>query len=242
MTEEDTRDYIVFNNIDSRTYSAYIFNDSTDNAPVFEYETEQIPGRNGDLILNRNRRPNVQHTYNVIIESDIDTNFPAFKSALLNVDGYAKLEDSFHSGEFYLAYLSDNIEPRLTRQRDAVKFSLVFNRKPQRFLDTGETVTTLTATGTISNPTSLNSKPLLRVYGTGTLGIGNYSLTISTANGYTDIDCDMMECYKDTYATNCNANVTFANYAFPQLLPGTNAVSLGTGITKVEITPRWYVL
>ena len=98
---------------------------------------------------------------------------------------------------------------------------------------------TFTSNGSIENPTEFESKPLLRVYGTGTLGIGSQSITISQADVYTDIDCEMMDCFKGT--ANKNANVSFSDYNFPTLMPGTNGISL-TGITKVEITPRWWIL
>ena len=235
-------DYFVYNSIDSRTYGAYVFDAGTDDSPIYQYETQEIPGKSGDLLININRRQNVEHRYNVIIPANIDAAFLAMRSALLAVDGYARLEDSIHPDEFYTAYLGQDIQPTFTLDRDAVKFGLTFLRKPQRWLKSGETATPLTEDGEIVNPTQFIAKPLLRVYGTGIVGIGSYEFEITQADEYTDIDCEMMECYKDTYAVNCNGNVVFANYEFPRLHPNSNAVALGTGITQIDITPRWYVL
>ena len=120
---------------------------------------------------------------------------------------------------------------------EAGEFDLTFNCKPQRFLKSGEDAITFTSGGSVLNETMQTAKPLLRVYGTGTFSIGGATMTISSANVYTDIDCDLMNAFKGT--TNCNGNISGT---FAALAPGDNAITLGSGITKIEITPRWWVL
>lgn len=93
---------------------------------------------------------------------------------------------------------------------------------------------------TIENPTLFDSQPLMRVYGEGTLGINSQSVTITQADVYTDIDCEMMDCFKGT--ANKNMYVQFTDHNFPVFKPGVNDLSLGTGITKVEVTPRWWIV
>ena len=66
-------------------------------------------------------------------------------------------------------------------------------------------------------------------------------MQITSASSYTDIDCDLQECYKDSLATNCNGNVVLTSGSFPKLNPGTNAVTL-SGISKLVITPRYWIL
>lgn len=108
--------------------------------------------------------------------------------------------------------------------------------------DTGDVTATIAFPQdqfTITNPTLFDSQPLLRVYGEGTLGINSQSVTITQADEYTDIDCEMMDCYKGT--ENKNLFVQFTDYNFPVFKPGTNNISL-SGITKVEITPRWWMV
>ena len=83
--------------------------------------------------------------------------------------------------------------------------------------------------------------PLIRAYGTGSFSIGGVAIQITSANVYTDIDCELMEAYKDTLATNCNGNIVLTNGKFPSLKSGANAVTL-SGITKLEIQPRWWML
>ena len=116
-----------------------------------------------------------------------------------------------------------------------------FNCKPQRFLKEGEYSIEFTSAGSIFNQYDTVALPLIRAYGTGTFTIGNVTVQITTANDYTDIDCDLQEAYKDTLATNCNANIVLSNGKFPSLNPGNNNISM-TGITKLEIIPRWWIL
>lgn len=109
------------------------------------------------------------------------------------------------------------------------------------FADTGGVaVTVFSSAIEITNPTRHNSQPLLRVYGAGQLGINSDTITISSADGYTDIDCEMMDCFKGL--VNKNQFVGFSSYNFPVLQPGENNISLGSGITRVDITPRWWRL
>ena len=105
-------------------------------------------------------------------------------------------------------------------------------------MKSGETATTFTANGSISNPTDMPSKPLIRVYGSGSLTVNGTAITIASHTlSYIDIDCDLQEAYCG--ATNANQYITALE--FPTLDSGANSVAL-SGVTKVEITPRWWQL
>lgn len=90
----------------------------------------------------------------------------------------------------------------------------------------------------IKNPTLFPSKPLIRVTGSGTVGIGDETITIASGYDYVNIDSEIQNCYCGNQ--NANAAVTFSNRKFPELQPGLNGVTFGTGIASVQITPRWY--
>ena len=119
-------------------------------------------------------------------------------------------------------------------------FTLEFDCKPQRFLKSGEEPVEFTANGILYNRTMQNAKPLLRVYGTGagTVGIGSETITISAISTYVDIDCEIMDAYKG--AVNCNGNVSFTDDIV--LGPGENNISKSGNISKVVITPRWWII
>ncbi len=97
----------------------------------------------------------------------------------------------------------------------------------------------MTETSTIVNPTSFDAQPFLRVYGTGSVTFGGTTITITEADGYTDIDCALMEAYKGNVSKN--DSIELSDNDFPVLPAGENTVTL-SGVAKVEITPRWWTI
>lgn len=97
----------------------------------------------------------------------------------------------------------------------------------------------------IVNPTDYPSKPLLEVTGVGSFWLGDTQITITGTSGQTlYIDCETGECYKATGGIISPANglVTLNRLDFPKLASGINNIQLGSGISKVKITPRWWRL
>lgn len=234
------RNYFILNGVDSRDFGVYISGQGTFSAPRRSYNMIPVPGRNGDLVGNEKRFENLELTYPAFIYTNFKQNIRDFRNFLLSQIGYQTLTDSYHPEEFRKVLYEGAFEPEVEPKNDAGSFDIVFNCKPQRFLQSGTQVTTLTASGSITNPTQFNSQPLLRVYGDGNLGIGSQTITISLSGTYTDIDCEMMDCFEGVY--NRNNRVVFSDYNFPVFKPGVNNISLGAGITRVEITPRWWQL
>jgi phage-related protein len=93
------------------------------------------------------------------------------------------------------------------------------------------------------NPTQFESKPLLVVTGKGVLQIGDYVLTIVGRENQTIyIDCESQEAWEVVGAGRISRNdyIQNAGEEFPVLVPGINNISVGSGITAVTITPRWW--
>lgn len=224
--------------VSSNTWGAFIVDSQIDNGVPRRINAKEIPGRIGSLLLQEKTLPDIEIVYSGIIYQNFETNYSAMKNFLLSRSGYVRLSDSFHPDEFYKAYYDKELEATVSRERTMGKFKLSFVRQGARYLTSGETPVEFTADGSITNPTYFSSRPLIRVYGTGELGIGSSTVTITTADGWTDIDCEMMDAHKDL--TPCNSNIILSGYDFPTLVPGANGITLGTGITRVIITPRWW--
>lgn len=233
--------YLNFGGYDSRNFGVYITGSGVYNAPERGYDFIEIPGRSGDLIGNERRYRNLELTYPAFIYRDFKTNMQTWRSALLATTGYKKLRDSYYPDEFRFACFYAGVEVEPTARGDAGSFDLTFYCKPQRYLDSGQTAIAYTTSGqTLVNPTPFNALPLIRVDGVGTLTIGDYSLTITAADSYTDIDSDTMECFKGTVSKN--DYVVLTDHKFPELKFGENAISWTEGITRVQIQPRWWLL
>lgn len=232
---------ITFGGTPLSNFSLYNNGGGTYNAPAKDYSMIAIQGRSGDLLYDNKRFENYDLTYaSCWIADNFETNIANLRAYLLSRNGYQRLEDTYHPTEFRMAVCKNAMEIDVDMYNKFGSFDLVFNCKPQRFLKSGETKTTLTSNGVINNPTLFNSQPLLRVYGTGNVGIGSYTITILEADTYTDIDCELMDAYKGTASKN--DKIRLSNYTFPVLTPGQNGISLGSGITRVEITPRWWTI
>lgn len=230
--------YLIFDGENSLDYGVYIAGQQTFNAPARVYESQTIPGRNGAIVTSADRLENASITYDAFIYQDFAINARKLRNFLLSRTGYCRLMDTYHPDEYRLALYREGLEIDATDRNNAGRFELTFDCKPQRFLLSGEEVQDFTAAGVIYNPTLFPSLPLIRVYGTGEVGIGTTTITITDADEYTDIDCDIMAAFKGT--VNKNQYVQLSGLDFPSLPPGDTGISLGTGISKVEITPRWW--
>ena len=229
--------YIVYNGVSTLELGFYLGGVGDDKSAERDITTQSIDGRNGDLVFDNGRYKNVSVKYGKsVIYENMEENLFKLKEALQ--PGYHRLEDSFHPDEFYLAYFDGEIEPSVSNDRSIATVSLTFNRKPQRFLKSGETLTQVTSGTVLTNPTNQTALPLINCYGSGTLTLGSQTLKI-TGNPYEyiTVDSDIKDCYFGD--KNCNGYVTADG--FPELGAGDTTVTF-TGFTKIEIAPRWWRL
>lgn len=232
--------YLIFGGKSSRDFGIFLSGNGTFNAPERDLSFTQVPGRNGDLVFDNGRFKNVELAYPAFLFKSFPENFSAFRNFLLSRRGYQRLEDTYHPEEFRMALFTGPLEPEMGSFLRDGSFTVKFNCKPQRFLKSGEEKQTFTSGGSLFNPTPFEASPLVRVYGSGILCIGSEVLSVSTHSfPYIDIDCDMMDAFYGS--ANANSCITLYSQRFPVLSPGKNGVSL-TGFTKVEITPRWWIV
>lgn len=222
-------------------FGVHISGEDTWKKPAADYERVSVPGRNGDLLFSNKRYNNVDIQYPCGITRNFDNNFTSLVDFLLSHTGYQRLEDSYHPDYYRQAFFSGELEPELTRLNREGQFNLVFTAKPQMFLKSGEQKLIVTEETEMYNPTSYTAMPLLRVYGTGKITIGDISITITKVDGYTDIDCELQDAYGRN-SVNCNGNVVLSGDSFPVFPPGRTAITPGNGIFRIEVTPRWWRL
>ena len=211
--------------------------------PERNYEIISVPGRNGDVVIDLNSYKNVVREYNIAIgEEGGDFSVLSSKIAkwLYSGHGYLRLEDSYLP-EYYMmaAVIAPNNIANILQQ--AGRATVQFNRKPQRFLKSGDRPIAITKQTTLFNPTQFDSQPIIVVNGTGSgvVNIGNHSVKIENIEGEITIDCELEECYKGS--NNQNKKVTLSN-GYPLLVPRDNIVNFSGGITKVTIIPRWWTI
>ena len=238
---------IIFNGIPSTNYGIHVETPPVYATPERDYGVVHIPGRNGDLVIDNGSYKNVTRKYSISV-GEIDGNFTTLAAGvsewLHSASGYARLEDSYESDYFRLAYYVADAEMENLFHK-AGKMSIEFNCKPARFLKAGERAVSFTTAGSISNPTFQKSFPKLTVVvsGSGTLTIGDQTITISGLTNSTRmvIDSELQDVYEEGSLTNLNSKVSFSD-GFPLLSPGVNTITFTGSITSVEVIPRWWIL
>lgn len=229
--------FLTYRGKSLRDFGAYISGYGTYDAAQRSIERVVVQGRSGTLTIDNGRYENIEVSYDSFIFRDFDKNAEALRNFMLLESGYGRLEDTYHPDEFRLARFVSGLSFELTPRLQEGSFTLVFDCMPQRFLKDGEKAVTFTANGSIFNHSLQTAKPLIRVWGNGSLGVGDATITITGTSGYTDIDCENMDAYADGQNRNGNISGTF-----PTLPHGESGITLGTGITRVQITPRWWIL
>ena len=214
-------------------------------APKYDAEFKGIPGRNGDLILPNGRYPNGQITYSVFLpaktQQELADKITAVKAWLYTEqDRYHVLSDSYDTRFYRKAVFAAKLDIEDELRRIGV-FTVSFSCHPFRYSTAGDKVVILGNGDTITNPYAFDSKPIVRIVGSGsgTLTIqsagSNASWQFDSIDEYVEIDSEQMNCYKGTQLKND----TVAGDGFPILHPGDNTVSFTGKISSITIKPRW---
>lgn len=233
--------HIIYAGKSSIDFGITISGEGTFNTPRRRYTEVVVPGRSGALLIDEGAFDNIEVKYPALIKDDMPARWKEFINFAASMPGYQRLEDTYNPYEYRMAQINtETVMETAGYNNCSGLFDIVFNCKPQRFLKSGEQAVTYTSNGTIYNRTCWGSTPLLNIYGTsGTVQIGGTDITLSTISTYVTVDCETMDAYKG--ATNCNQNVTFSTdkVAIPA---GESLVTLSGNITRVEVTPRWYII
>lgn len=248
-------EYFTFDGVKSCDYGVWISGENTFNAPERDVEIVEIPGRNGTLTLDNGRFKNFNITYPCYMSGDFLSDFDTFKNAILTKYGYLKLTDTYHPDGYRMARITKGIQPTPGPYNKSAKFELTFDCWPQFWLDSGRSYTTLSASGSITNPTKFPAYPLIEMSwtsgsGSATITIGGKTLTV-TSPTYSPfyIDCETKRAY---YLLGGNPNmpvykddaVSAANGEFPVInTPGSlYSYSANSNTMVVKVMPRWWQL
>lgn len=234
----EARHYFVYDGISSENFGTYIAGSNLWDGAEHDDESVEIPGRNGTITLDNHRWKNMTVEVSCYIPGNMQVNVDALRNFLGQRHGYARYEDSVHPEYFRMARYKGPFKID-TADRVGASLKLAFDCKPQKFLKSGDEAFALSSGTTLHNPTGYTALPLIRAYGSGTLTVGDISLSVTTEGMYTDLDCELQEAYEGDELRN--SAVTLTNGNFPELPAGETTITF-TGFSKVEITPRWWTI
>lgn len=220
---------ISFNGQNSDSFGIIIERCPYPNKPVRRGTIFQIPGRNGNLVIEDGTYENVTRKFNVYFLTEPGGNGVYDRSStiaqwLLGSSGYCKLSTDYEPDVFYLARFAGplDIEARLGHFGRA---TLEFDCYPQRFESLGHVYsdygTLSSGSAAITNTGIMIAKPMIKV-----TGKGNVVLDFSSAaTGNTTevdfafssskietiiLDCDLHDAYYED-GSNANAAVSFSD-------------------------------
>lgn len=241
--------YFTYNGRSSAEFGLHIEKKDVFSAPEYDAEFISIPGRSGDIINPNRRFSNIKVTYTVFLARK---NAAALASVLRDIKGwlysepdrYHEITDSYDAEYFRYGVISGNLD--IEEQLNKVgSFTVTFNCKPYKYSFAGQQTVVADASGlTISNPTAFESRPYIKLYGSGTVTLNISSpdstnlWTISAIDEYIEIDSEMMNCFKGTALKND----TVKGAEFPILKPGACTINCTGDVTRIEVIPRWCCL
>ena len=232
--------YFIYDGISSEEFGIKIKKGGINNfsSPQRSYETIQVKGRNGDLIIDNGSYENFTLEIECYLDarnSNLNTISKEFKKWLLSDLKYKKL---ILGTDYYYEAICVNKIDISEVVKNFGECLIVFNCKPLKREIFGDSKITLTQSSTLYN-NGLASNPYIRVVGSGdiTININNQKLILKAVEGYIEVDAELYNCFKGDVNQN---NKMYSD--FPILEEGQNDISWEGNVTRLEILPRWVVL
>ena len=214
-----------FNNVSSDSLSLIVKSMPLVPRAQKNIESIEIPGRNGKLYIDNENYLSINYTINCI---SLDKNkIDDIKSTF---QGKGKLTLSKYNDRFWNATIKNQID--FSKYLNYLnEFPLQLELDPIAYSIT-ETVETISTDGINNVGGNSIVYPLIKVSGVGSFSVNGYEITVSESN--ISIDCDLMNCFNGLISKNDKVILS----EFPKLTPGNNPISLGDGVTSIEIRYR----
>ena len=226
--------WFMWKNQDSRSYGIWVSELPQITRAKERYEEIQIPGRAGSLTLKEGE--NVHESYmkecRITVRQDADI---AFLLNWLTGSGLAV----FSNEPMYAYEASIPSQVRFARDGNSFYVATVqFFVNPHKRRNPAESAFTPTNGGTIYNPGTVESKPLITITGTGDMALMlNSGATIQrffSLPGLVTVDSEAeLVLDEDGHIWNGTYDANFLRFE-----PGENVLSW-TGIQDVLVEPRW---
>lgn len=156
---------IIFNGISSDEVGVIVEHYPKVIFPKRKVEVYNIPGRNGDRIIDQEVYENYDQPYEIFFDSKdrggLEAMIPKIASWLLSGTGYCRLEDSYFPEFYRMAYVPDAHE-FLSYFNEYGRGTLTFNCAPERWYKSGDIEIEIQNGQTFYNPSGFKAWPLLR--------------------------------------------------------------------------------
>ena len=178
-------EYLVINGRDSRDFGVYLIDGNIFDYAIREYESYQVPGRNGNVTIDKRRWKNIPVTFKCAAYGNAREKLDMWRAFLLSgmnvireiehastetgtlIPGYHgsyKIETSIEPDIFRIGIISSVSSPELSLQGGGGFVEVTFDCQPQKYLKSGLEPMDITAgVSKLYNPTHYDARPLLKV-------------------------------------------------------------------------------
>lgn len=216
-------------------YGIYISKRPSIPSPKRRITNVVIPGKNSSLRFDENTYEDITITVECSIKDEIlPDKIDEIKEWLLSY-GESDLVFSNQNNKKYIAQVVNTID--FTQVLKYIsKFIIVFNCRPFKYQVANNTITMIVQ-GSITNPGSIYSEPIIKIFGSGDiiLTINSNVIKLKEISDHITLDTVQQNCYNEAI-DNLNSKMTGE---FPEFEIGENNVSWTGAISKMEVIPNW---
>jgi len=217
-----------------------VLNDIAFASPKRDVNAIQVPGRDGDLMIDNGRYDSIIRSIPCRIEAPSHINV---ETLISQINNWLVNDASFHEFEWandpefkYLARVEGDVISQRILSRYG-KTAIDFRIHPIKYLRSSLLERQITSGINVLNQFNVDAKPLIRIVGSGdiTINIGGRALELRRIGGGCIIDSE------NQTITTLNGQVTLFErmYSpFPVLHAGNNQVTFTRNDIQVFITPR----
>lgn len=231
----------TFNGVSSTTHGLRVTSDYVINSTGNDVETVSVPGRDGDLLISKNRLKSVTIELPcTVLSSRKLTDAESDISNWLNVDGYKDLTLSWDPDFIYRSAFIETFEiASLMRQFGKVKLN--FLTYPVKFYKQGRTTQTLSNGATVNGLGNVKAKPIITLVGSGdcTLTINGRKTKLRAVQNTITLDMQARQVFSGNLPA-WDKVVRAPQYQMPYLDAGRNLISWDGDFT-VKMAPYWGV-
>ncbi|GIM29830.1 hypothetical protein CPJCM30710_24960 [Clostridium polyendosporum] len=194
-----------------------------------------VPGRNSSLNFDENTYEDITIAVECTILDDIVDKVDDIKGWLIGT-GESNLIFTYQPNKKYIGQVVNSFDIKQAYS-SLNEFVIIFNCRPFKYAVSNSVITISTIPGTITNPGTIYSEPIIKVYGSGegSLTINGVQIQFTGLLNHIILDSTIMDAYNDSGA-NLNSKMSGK---FPTLIPGVNSISYTGCVTKIDVTPFW---
>ncbi|AND85559.1 phage tail protein [Clostridium tyrobutyricum] len=196
-----------------------------------------IPGRNSNLRFDEKTYDDITLTVECSVK---DTQNLADKiddiAVWLFEAGEGDLTFSFQPDKKYIAQVVNAIDFKQVYKYFS-EFPIIFNCRPFKYAVENNIVIINTSCAKVTNPGTIESEPVISIYGSGDIvfKINGQQISLKGVSEKIIVDSVIQDCY-DNAGNNLNGKMTGE---FPKLKPGENIMEWSGDVVKAELLPNW---